>query len=37
MSLLLTYEILGLLVNRLTADDKCSLRDSESFLQTIQM
>ena len=37
MSLLLICEILGLLVNILTANDRCSLCYTESLQQTIQM
>ena len=36
MSLLLICEILGLLVNILTANDRCSLCYTESLQQTIQ-
>ena len=37
MSLLVFCEILGLFVNKLTADDKYSLRYRENSLQPIQM
>ena len=37
MSLLVISEILALLVNTLTPDEKYSLRNSENLLQTIQM
>ena len=37
MSLLAIWEILGVFVNTLTADDKYSLRNSENLLQPIQM
>ena len=37
MSLLVICEILGLFVNILTADDKCSLDYRDNLRQTIQM
>ena len=37
MSRLVISEILGLLFNLLTADDKYSLRNSSNFSQPIQM
>ena len=37
MLLLVIFEILGLLVNILTADNKCSLRSSQNLQQPIQM
>ena len=37
MSLLVTFEILGLLVNTLTSDDKYSLRNSKNLPQPTQM
>ena len=37
MSLLAIGEILGLLVNLLTADDKYFICNGENFLQPIQM
>ena len=37
MSLLVIFEILGLFVNTMTANDKYTDRDSENFLQPIQM
>ena len=37
MSLLVTFEILGLLVNTLTSYDKYSLRNSKNLPQPIQM
>ena len=37
MLLLVIFEILGLVVNILTADNKCSLRNSQNLQQPIQM
>ena len=37
MSLLVKCEILGLFVNRFTADDKFTLRNTENLPQSIQM
>ena len=37
MSFLSVSQVLGLLVNTLTADDKYSLRNSENLKQAIQM
>ena len=37
ISLLVIYEILGLFVNALTADDKYSFRKKEKLLQPIQI
>ena len=37
MSLLVTYEILGLFVNVMTADGKYSVKNGENFWQPIVM
>ena len=37
MSLFVIWKLLGAFVNTLSANDKCSLRDSENLPQLIQM